>query len=44
MKKLLSLVIPVLFNSVSFAQNIGIGTTTPNASAILKIKAASKGL
>src|ERR1017187_2080901 len=34
----------IVFIAPSFAQNIGIGTTTPNASSILEIKASSKGL
>jgi trimeric autotransporter adhesin len=34
----------VSFSKVLFAQNIGIGTTTPNASSILEIKASNKGL
>jgi hypothetical protein len=44
MKKIILL--PVLFISVNFlfAQNVGIGTTTPDNSALLEIKSISKGL
>lgn len=44
MKKTSLLLITTLFVVYSFSQNIGIGTTTPNASAMLDIKATSKGV
>jgi trimeric autotransporter adhesin len=43
MKQLITLV-AVLFSVTSFAQNVGIGTTTPTASAQLEISATNKGL
>ena len=44
MKKLAALLIlPVMVFNLA-AQNIGIGTNTPNASALLEIKANNKGL
>src|SRR5258708_1818203 len=45
MKKLfLLLLIAILFYKSSFAQSVGIGTATPNASSMLEIKSSSKGL
>lgn len=45
MKKLFLLsIITLLFFVSSIAQNVGIGTTTPNASSMLEIKASNKGL
>ncbi|MEO6721236.1 MAG: hypothetical protein ABIN67_12775, partial [Ferruginibacter sp.] len=48
MKKHLLISFTVLTAMIFFfdanAQNVGIGTTTPNASAILDIKSANKGL
>ena len=46
MKKTLSLAITLLFYSVNglFAQNVGIGTNTPDASAKLHIQDANRGL
>src|ERR1700687_1286332 len=45
MRKLFLLsIIAILFVASSFAQNVGIGTTTPNASSILEIRASNKGL
>jgi hypothetical protein len=43
MKKLIIL-LAVLFSVTSFAQNVGIGTLTPDASAQLHISSTSKGL
>jgi|GEM_PF-913394 len=43
MKKILFLFVSVLANH-AFGQNVGIGTTTPNASSVLEINAANKGL
>ncbi|HEX7458139.1 MAG TPA: hypothetical protein VF301_06875 [Ginsengibacter sp.] len=44
MKKLILLsIISILFIEISCAQNIGIGTTAPNASSILEIKSGNKG-
>ena len=36
--------VAVLFSATGYAQNIGIGTLTPDASAMLEISAANKGL
>src|SRR5664279_2540258 len=45
MKKCLLLTtIAILFIASSYAQSVGIGTTTPNTSSILEIKASNKGL
>jgi len=44
MKKLLSLILFVLSICVADAQNVGIGTSSPNASAQLDITATNKGL
>jgi trimeric autotransporter adhesin len=44
MKKYLSFLLAVLLADNINAQNVGIGTTTPNASAILDITASNKGL
>ena len=38
------LVISVLLCSLSYSQNVGVGTTTPNASAALDINSANKGM
>src|SRR5258708_1778683 len=43
MKKLLTVGL-ILFSINGFAQNIGIGTLTPDASAMLEINASSRGL
>ena len=43
MNRILILIITGLFTYHLQAQNIGIGTTTPNASAALEIKASNKG-
>ena len=40
----LLLITTIPFIENSFAQSIGIGTTTPNASSILELKASNKGL
>src|SRR5664279_73083 len=37
-------IITILFIASSSAKRVGIGTTTPNASSILEIKASNKGL
>ena len=42
MKKVL-IIILTLFTTNVFAQNVGIGTTTPDASAMLEINAANRG-
>jgi len=44
MKKLLALLIILSATKSITAQSIGIGTTTPNASAALEIKSSTKGL
>ena len=44
MKKVLPFIIALLSAGNLFAQNIGIGTTTPNTSAMLDIIATNKGL
>ena len=44
MKKVLTILISLFFIVTGKAQNIGIGTTAPNASSILEIKASNKGL
>ena len=45
MKKILFIIASLLlFKIVTFSQNVGIGTTTPNASAQLDVTSASKGL
>ncbi len=44
MKKLLLLTGLVLLAAICFAQSVGIGTTTPNNSAILDLSSTSKGL
>ena len=45
MKKILvSLHFILFFSCISNAQNVGIGTTTPNANAVLEIKSTDKGV
>ena len=44
MKRIIILLVPILISSLSFAQSVGIGTTTPDSSAILDLKSNSKGL
>ncbi|MBL0147048.1 MAG: hypothetical protein IPP48_16375 [Chitinophagaceae bacterium] len=44
MKKLLILSAALFFTYQSVAQNVGIGTLTPNASALLDVSATDKGL
>jgi hypothetical protein len=44
MKKLVLAVCCLLSATLSFSQNVGIGTTTPNTSAALDITATNKGL
>ncbi|MCX6320029.1 MAG: hypothetical protein NTW29_22310 [Bacteroidetes bacterium] len=45
MKKLLfSLCVTVLVHNISHAQNVGVGTTTPHASAALEISGTNKGV
>ncbi|MFT3679080.1 MAG: tail fiber domain-containing protein [Ferruginibacter sp.] len=44
MKKLLSFLISCFLFIISYSQNIGIGTNSPNASAILDISSTNKGL
>lgn len=43
MKKLLLLLLPVITILTAAAQNIGIGTTNPNASALLDLSTTTKG-
>lgn len=43
MKKLLLLLIPVITVFAAAAQNVGIGTTSPNASALLDLSSTTKG-
>jgi hypothetical protein len=43
-KTIITLIITICFWQISFAQNIGIGTTTPKPSAILDIESSDKGL
>lgn len=44
MKKLFTIVISFFFIVTGKAQNIGIGTSAPNTSSILELKASNKGL
>ncbi|MFT3679081.1 MAG: tail fiber domain-containing protein [Ferruginibacter sp.] len=44
MKKLFSFLFSYFLFLISYSQNIGIGTTTPNTSAVLDISSTSKGL
>jgi hypothetical protein len=44
MKKVYSLLGILFFAGNVFAQNVGIGTTTPNASALLELQSTNKGL
>jgi hypothetical protein len=44
MQQLLTLVTALMCTSVLSAQNVGIGTTTPDASAALEIKSTTQGL
>ena len=44
MKKLLFFTLVSIFTKNIIAQNVGVGTTTPNASAMLDITAANKGV
>jgi Head domain of trimeric autotransporter adhesin len=44
MKKIYSLFGILFFAGNVFAQNVGIGTTTPNASALLELQSTNKGL
>ena len=44
MKKLLFFTLVIICTNEIIAQNVGIGTTTPNASAILDISASNKGM
>lgn len=44
MKKIALLFLVIAINTTTQAQNVGIGTTTPNASAALEIKATDKGM
>jgi len=43
MKKVLAIIGFSFFSVISMAQNVGIGTTTPNASALLDVSSTSKG-
>src|SRR5689334_20275196 len=40
----LYMVIALCMSEISFSQNVGIGTTTPNAKAALDIKSTDKGI
>lgn len=44
MKKSICLIILIQFIQYSFAQNVGIGTTTPDASALVDMNSATKGV
>lgn len=44
MKVFFFLIVFIILENDSFAQNIGIGTTVPNSSALLELKASDKGL
>jgi FG-GAP repeat protein len=44
MKRVILLLIIVACGSISFAQSVGIGTNTPDASSILDVKSATKGV
>ena len=44
MKKLLVIVGFLIFGNIDMAQNVGIGTNTPNASALLDVSSTTKGL
>ena len=45
MKKIIfTIVLSVTVSTISFAQNVGIGTTAPDASALLELSSTSKGL
>ncbi len=44
MKKIQFLTLAIFFAGSIVAQNVGIGTTTPNASAALEVKSSNKGL
>jgi trimeric autotransporter adhesin len=44
MKKIIFLAAVFFFANKLMAQNVGIGTVTPNASAMLEISAGNKGL
>lgn len=44
MKKVLAILWFSLFSIISMAQNVGIGTTTPNASAQLDVSSTTKGV
>jgi hypothetical protein len=43
MKKTILLILSVVLNGMLAAQNVGIGTNAPHASAALEIKSSSKG-
>jgi hypothetical protein len=44
MKRILSICFMSMISSTAFSQNVGIGTTTPNASAQLDVTSTSKGM
>lgn len=44
MRKLFFAIASLLFISISYAQNVGIGTTTPANSALLEINSTNKGI
>ena len=44
MKKLILLALTWLISTLLYAQNVGIGTTTPHANAILEVNSTNKGL
>ena len=44
MKKIICFTLFLFFVSNLIAQNVGVGTATPNASAMLEISAGNKGL
>lgn len=43
-KFIASAILILLFSGATFAQNVGIGTATPNASALLELQSTNKGL
>ena len=44
MKNKIIVLLAILFSQQLIAQNVGIGTVTPNTSAMLEISAGNKGL
>jgi len=44
MKKLLASLFFIFFHILSYSQNVGIGTNSPNASAALEVKDSARGI